>query len=294
MNPPHFSFPHRLLLLVLLGSLGVIGCEAPPKPAGPGSQYARAQDQFKNSNFDGVLDSTESMAAPTASGPFTERARVLRAIIYSARIRSYLELSDAYMAGAKATKNSQTRASYEDVSGDVTNSGARAALDLGQTAHDLLKEGSTPAEFTLDASYPAAEGPEEVTQLDRVRQGIRIATDVQAAAAQASMRKAVDDVLGEALGGDRTKARTALSGGSAKIPAFDFTFFLARQLLNGARALDRKHYNDAQKFKVMAEETEQTANAAKGYLKGKPDKAKEKEIKELLEQLKKERRAMNL
>lgn len=299
MNPPHSCNSFRSSFLyffftVLVGALVASSCQAPKPPAGPSSQYQDAQSAFKSGDYDHVLEATEAMAASSATGPYAERARVLRSIIFSARIRSSLQLTDAYAAAEKSNRNSNVKMRFEQLRQDSATSAAHAALDLGQTVHDLLKSSSPPQEFTLDVPYPSVEGPAEIPQLDRVRQGIWIDPDVQAATAQAARRKAVDDVLSEALGGDRDKARAALSSGSAKISGFDFTLFLAHQLINGARALDRFHDNDPQQFKMIANEAEQTAKLAEGYLKGKHDKPKEEEFKKLMEQLKKEKHTMNM
>jgi hypothetical protein len=296
MNPARFSGSpsQRFLITLLLGMLLTVSCEAPKAPAGPASQYADAQDAFKRGDYDRVLDITDEMAGVSASSAYAERARVLRSIIYSARIRSSLQLADAYAAGEKSTRNSRFKTRFEELRQDAATIAARTALDLGQTVHDLLKAGTQPQEFTLEASYPDVEGPAEIPQLERVKQGAWIEPDEQDAAALAARRKAVDDVLADALGGGRDKARAALAAGSAKIPGLDFTLFLTRQLLYGARALDRKHYNDFQKFKLIADEAEETAGKARDYLKAQPDKTKEKELKKLLDQIKEENRGMNL
>lgn len=297
MNPPHFSnFPLRCLVFPLLvGVFAGAGCRTPVKrPKGAAGQYADAKDLFKRGDFDRALDFMEDTATASPPNPYTERAQVLCTIIYSGRIKSSLELADAYGAGEKAAKNSHFKTQFQVLRQDAVAAGARAALDLGQTVHELSKARSQPKEFTLEAPYPDVEGPAQISQLERVKEGGWIEADAQDAAALAAHRKGMDEALAEALGGDRAKARAALSAGSAQIPGLDFTLCLCRQLLDGARALDRKHYNDVQKFKLIADEADQVAGIAQGYLKQNPDKAKEKELQKLQDQIKTARRSMNL
>ena len=84
-----------------------------------------------------------------------------------------------------------------------------------------------------------------------------------------------------AVGGGRAKARTALAAGAVKIGGVDFALFLGHQLLEGASIFDRQHYNDYQKFKLIANEGDETVQAALALLKENPDKDKEKEVKKL-------------
>jgi hypothetical protein len=113
-----------------------------------------------------------------------------------------------------------------------------------------------------------------------------IEPDHQDAAAIDSLNKGVDDALAEAVSGDRSKARNDLASGSTKISGLDFTLFLLKQLLEGARFFDRRHGNDPVKLRAVCNEAYEAVKAGEGLLKETPDKEKESQLKKLEDQIK--------
>jgi hypothetical protein len=284
MNSPHrHGYSLRLLWpLALAGIVLILSCEPPVKqPVGPARDYADAKDLFKKGNFDRTLEYTEGVASASPPNAYTERARVLRLIIYSGRVKAYKQLTDAYAKGSQAAKNPRFKAEYQRLRSDALDYGTKAALGVGETAHQMLEGAGIGKEVTLEAPYPATEGPQTLPQLERVMEGAWIEPQEQDAASLGARQKGIDDALAEAVGGDRTKARTELTAGPVKIGGVDFALFLGHQLLDAASMFDRKHYNDFQKFKLIADEGDQTVQAALAMLKESPDKDKEKEVKKL-------------
>jgi hypothetical protein len=274
-------------LLILISLFLVASCEPPVKqPVGPARDYIDAKDLFKKGNFDRALSYSEGVAGANPANNYTERARVLRIIIYGGRVKAFKELAEAYGKGAQKNKNPRSRADYERLQNDAFQYAANAGLGLAETAHQMMEGGGIGKEVTLEAPYPDAEGPMTVTQLERVAQGEWIEPADQEAASRDAVRKGIDDELAEAVGGDRAKARTALAAGPVKIPGVDFTLFLGKELLNSAGAFDRKHYRDFQKFKLVAEEADQATQAALAMLKDNPDKDKEKAARKLQSDIK--------
>ncbi len=283
LHNPAVIFPRRrgilpatLALLVL-----IVSC-APPvqQPVGPERDYDDAKDLFKKSNFDRALQYTEGLASASPVTPYTERARVLRIIIFGSRIRAYADLADSYAKGIETTKNPRFKADYERVRNDALQYAASAALGLAEASHQMFATG-LGKEVTLEAPYPDIEGPAVVSQLKPMLEGGWIERADQDGAAQAARQKAIDDELALAIGGDRAKARTALAAGPVKIPGTDFGLFLGQELLKGAGIFDRKHGRDFQKFKLVAGEADEAATAVLNLLKASPDKDKEKAVKKL-------------
>jgi hypothetical protein len=278
-----------LRLLSLMAIIGVVLVSCGPtteKPAVPTNPYDRAKDAFKSGELDKALESTYKLATATPSTDFTERARVLRAVIYTGELKSKLELVAAYNQGVNEEKNPQFKTEYRRLENDNLQAAARAALNVAETAHQIAPEGVIAKELTLEASFPTTEGPIEVKELARVKAGGWLEPDQQESAAADSLRKGIDDALAEVVSGDRAKARNALAGGSTKLDGAAFAIFLSQQLAEGAVVFDRHHGRDALKLKTLCDEGQETLKAAQALLKEKPDKDQEKEIKKLQDKFK--------
>jgi hypothetical protein len=257
-----------------------------PRPTGPAADYQNAKDMFKRGRFDRALEFTDGLASASPATKYTERAQVLRAVIFTGQVESYKELVDAYAKGADNAENTHYKAEYGRLRHDIMQDGMRAALGLAETAHQLLGGGNVSKELTLEAPYPSIEGPLEVADLGRVEQGGWIESDHQDSAAVDSLNKAIDDALAQAVSGDRSKARSALASGSTQISGLDFALFLGNQLLEAARLFDRKHGNDPPKLRTVCNEGNEAIKAAETLLKEAPDKDKEQQVKKLEDQIK--------
>jgi hypothetical protein len=277
----------RFLVPVLLGLVLVLACSAPvPRPTGVAYEFDSAKDMFKRGRFDKALDFTDGPASASPPNAFTERALVLRVAIYSGQIRAYKELADAYRKGADATKNTRFKAEYERQRHDSLQYGSRLALGLGDTAHRLTEGVRISKELTLEAPYPTTEGPQTLPPLAHVIEGGWIEPEEQESVARDAQIKGIDDALAEMVGGDRSKARSALTAGPVKLSGVDFGLYLGKQLLDGASFFDRKHIRDSMKLRTLCGEADEAAKAALALLKESPDKDKEKAAKKLQDDVK--------
>jgi len=289
MYPPNHS-PLRFheVLVVLLATLALtLSCSAPvPRPTGPAADYQDAKDMFKRGRFDRALEFSDGLASAMPVTKFTERAQVLRVVIFTGQVKSYKELVDAYTKGADKTKNPHFKAEYGRLRHDNMQDGMKAALGLAETAHQLLEGGKISKELILEAPYPSIEGPLEVTDLGHVMEGGWIEPDHQESAAIDSINKGIDDALAGAVSGDRSTARNALASGSTKISGLDFALFIGHQLLEGASFFDRRHSQDPLKLRTVCNEVYEAVKAADALLKETPDKDKENQVKKLEDQIK--------
>ena len=283
---PSFGFSRWLIPAITIFLL-TVGC-APPvqRPTGPARDYEDAKDFFKRGRLEKATDITNALAESSPPTAFTDRARVLQAVIYAGQVEAYKELADAYGKGADQTRNSRFKAEYDRLRHDNLQFASRAALGLAETAHQMTLDGTLPKEVTLEAPFPSAEGPGEVKELERVRQGGWIEPDQQESASIDAVRKGVDDVLAGIVSGDRAKARTALSQGSTKIDGVDFAIFLGNGLVDGATIFDRKHGRDSTRLKTVCNEADTVAKAALALLKDNPNAEKEKQVKKLQDRIK--------
>ena len=277
---------HRILVVLLTSLALALSCSAPvQKPVGPAADYQDAKDMFKRNRFDRALDFTDGLASATPATKYTERAQVLRVVIFTGQLESYKELVDAYGKGAEATKNTHFKAEYQRLRQDNMQYGMKAALGLAETAHQLLEGGKVSKELILEAPYPSIEGPLEVADLAHVGEGGWIEPDHQDSAAVDSLNKGIDDALAAAVSGDRAKARTALASGSTNIDGLDFTLFLGNQLEEAASIFDRKHGDDPIKLRAVCNEGFEAVKAVENLLKETPDKDKETQVKKLEDQI---------
>jgi hypothetical protein len=285
-NHSHLHF-HRVPVVLLASLALTLSCSPPvQRPTGPAADYENAKDMFKRGRFDRALEFTDGLASASPATKYTERAQVLRAVIFTGQVESYKELVDAYTKGADATTNAHFKAEYAHLRHDITQDGMRAALGLAETAHQLLNGGKVSKELTLETPYPSTEGPLEVADLEHVRQGSWIEPDHQDSAAVDSLNKAIDDALAEVVSGDRTKARSALASGSTQINGLDFALFLGKQLVVAASMFGRKYGNDPPKLRTVCNEGNEAIKAAETLLKETPDKDKEQQVKKLEDQIK--------
>lgn len=283
-----FSQALRILALIFVAGIILVSCgpTATEKPAAEASPYDRAKDAFKSGQLDKALELTDKLSTATPPLDSTERARVLRAVIYTGELKSAMELEEAYGKGVEKSKNPRFQTEYRRLQHDSLSSAAKAALNVAETAHQLAPEGVMAKELTLDASYPTAEGPQKVTELAHVEEGGWLEPDQQESAAASSLRKGVDDALAEVISGDRSKALKTLTGAPTKLNGAAFAIFLAKQLADGAVVFDRHHGRDPQKLITMCDQGELAVKAALALLKDTPDKDTDKEAKKLQDKFK--------
>jgi hypothetical protein len=266
----------------------MVACSEPgPKLTGPARAYAEAKDAFKKDNFDRAVELTNKLAYSVPPEEFTEQARVLRVVILSGEANAYKGLTDAYEKGAEKAKEAGARSDYRRLRQDNFQMWSKRALELGEAAQQLTTGGTVSKQFTLEAPYPATEGPTALPQqLVRVMKGDAIGPEEEEAAAADSRRKGVDDALAEILGGDRSNARSALTAGPAKVNGVDLALFLASQLLGAEEAFDRKHGDEPTKFMALHARSQEAVKAALVELKESPNADREKEAKKLQDSLK--------
>ena len=277
----------RWLGVIMVGGVVLVSCgPTANQPAAPVSTYDRAKDAFKSGQLDKALELTDKLARTTPPADATERARVLRAVIYTGELKAASGLAEAYGKGAEKSKNPRFQADYLRLHNDALSNAAKAALNLAETTHQIAPDGAIPKELTLEASFPTTEGPPEVKQLAKVVEGGWIEPEDQDAAAADATRKGIDDALGDVLSGDRAKARAALASGSAKLNGTAFAIFLAKELADGAAIFDRHHGRDPQKLITLCDQGDLAVKAAVALLKDTPDKDQDKEVKKLQDKFK--------
>jgi len=278
----------RILVFMSLSLALILSCTPPvQRPTGPAADYDDAKTMFQRSKFDRALEFTDGLSTSNPPTSYTERAQVMRAVIFVGEIKSYKELAEAYEKGADKTKNSHFKGEYSRQRHDNLQLGSKAALGLGEVAHAITAGGLTlPKEVTLELPFPTIEAPVEVKDLLKIIDGGWLEPDQQEAAAVDSLRKGIQDALAEIVKGDRSKARDAVSAGPVKIDGVDFALYLGKELAIGATFYDRKHSRDPQKLRTICDVANETVKSALALLKEKPNSDQDKAIKKLQDDLK--------
>lgn len=273
--------------LAIFVSIFITSCSQPVQHAtGPAGAYSKATGFFEKGDYRQAIDRTDDLAKGSPPSDYTNRARVLRAVIFSGQMDAFAELADAYSKGMDKSQRPQVKSEYNNRRRDTIQMGGQKALHLAEVAHQLTQGGTLPKDLVLDTPYPNIEAPAAVAQLNQVTAGILIGPDDQEAASVDAQRKDIEDALGDALGGDRATARKALKAGPAKLDDVTFAIFLTKQLLNGAGIYDRHHLHDPEKVRTLCGEADDALSAALAALKENPDKQKEKQVKKLQDQIK--------
>ncbi len=286
-DDPSDSGSLRLWTLTLLLTSFLAACSSsssPPK--GPGVDYQQAKAMFKQGNLDRTLNLTDAMAAGNTNSPGSLNARVLRAVIYSGRIDAYRELADTYKKGAQVATKSQSVASYNRRRSNALQYGSEAALNLGEIVMQFTSKPEFPKDLALDASWPSVEGPQVIDAFARIRRGAWVPEDAQDSAAIDAQHKAIADVLAELVGGDRSKARTAMEAGPVKLNGLDFALFLEKQMVEGVELFGPKYLASPGQLKTLCGAADRLVPPIEAMLKENADKAKAAEFKKLQKQIK--------
>ncbi len=282
---PSVSSSPRLWVLTVLLTVFLAACSSTP-PKVPGVDYQQAKVMFRQGNLDRALSLTDPMVSGNVNDPDTFNARVLRAVIFSGRIKAYRELADTYKKGAHAARNPRFIASYNSRRSNDLQYGSQAALNLGEVIMEFTSTPAFPETLTLDAPWPDVEGPEVVSALTKIRQGGWVPEDEQDAAALDAQHKWIDDALVELVGGDRSKARTEMTAGPVKLNGLDFALFLEKHIVDGLAFFGPQYLASPGQLKTLCGVADRLVPPITTMLKAKPDKAKEEEFKKLQNQVK--------
>ena len=285
-DPSDSDSPRLWVLTLLLASFLAACSSSSSPPKGPGVDYEQAQVMFKQGNLDRALSLTDAMAAGDTSSASTRKAMVLRAVIFSGRIDAYRELADTYMKGTEVATKPQSVASYNRRRSNALQYGSEAALNLGEVVMQFTSKQGFPKELTLDAPWPGVDGPQVIDAFARIRRGAWVPEDAQDSAAIDAQHKAIAGTLGEMVGGDPAKARTAMDAGPVKLDGLDFALFLEKQVVEGVRLFGPKYLANPGQSKTLCGVADRLVLSIDGMLKENPDKAKEAQFKKLRKQIK--------
>ncbi|HXJ91667.1 MAG TPA: hypothetical protein VMT20_02155 [Terriglobia bacterium] len=295
VHPNNISSRHRhsnLCCLILFGlALALMaGCSSSgPKLTGPGITYQNAKDYFSrghSANYDHALDALATLSDADPPNDYTDRARVLRAIILSGQFEGYKSLAEAYKKGSDKTTESGLKSEYDELYRDTLRRAGEISLTFAEAAMQLTKGGQIPKSLALDAPYPVTLASVSSATLDKVESGEKIGEDEQSDAALGAPGMGIAKMLSEVVGGDAEAVKSKMNAGAVPLDSAKFGLFLANELASSASLFDKKHIYDPEKYKQLANIAQNAGQAVAATLEVSPDPDTEKHLKELEDQLK--------
>jgi hypothetical protein len=279
----------RLILCGLAFTL-MVGCSSStPTLTGPGVSYQNAKDFFSrghSANYEHALDTLATLSNADPPNEYTDRARVLRAVILSGEFEGYKRLAEAYQKGAEHASDSAVKSDYAGLYRDTMRRAGEISLTFTEAAMQLTKGGQVPKGLTLDAPYPVTLSSVSTASVDKVEKGIKIEQPEQAEAALGAPGIGIAKTLDEVVGGDQDAVKSKMNAGPVPLDSAKFALFLATELANSATLFDKKHIYDPGKYKQLIGIAQDVGQATEAALKDSPDPDTEKHLKELQNQLK--------
>ena len=274
-------FPFLIALAV------VISCSPPvEKPRGAAAIYDNGKETFAKGRYDKALEILDDLNNADPPNAYTDRARILSAIILSGEVNGYKAVTDSYAKGAAKTKDPKDKVEFSRQRTDNILRCSKLALGLGQVTMQLTKGGALPKELVLEAPYPTIEAPVSMPVLNKVRDGLKIGQDDEEQVELDAPRVGVADSLAEALRTDRNKAKAKMNAGPVNLDKGDFALYLTNAVLTAAAMYDPMHGNDPAKFKTLADIASGSMNIAATSLGSDSDPTKAKRLKSVQAQLK--------
>jgi hypothetical protein len=276
-------FPGLALILM-------VGCSSStPKLTGPGMSYQNAKDFFSrghSANYEHALDTLATLSSADPPNEYTDRARVLRAIILSGEFEGYKRLAEAYEKGSDKAREPGVKSEYEGLYRDSSRRAGEISLGFAEAAMRLTKGGQIPKGLTLDAPYPVTLASVSSATLNKVETGEKIGEYEQSEAALGTSGMGIAKALSEVVGADTDTVKSKMNAGPVPLDSAKFGLFLANELASSASLFDKKHIHDPGKYKQLVGLAQDAGQAVEAVLKESPDPDTEKHLKELDEQLK--------
>jgi len=281
------------LAIVVLAAMS--GCSSKPGLSGPGIAYENAKEFFArghSANFDHALDTLESLCNADPPNDYTDRARVLRAVILGGEFEGFKTLSEAYEKGADSAKDSSVRSDYHSAYRDTMRRASEISFGFAETAMQLTKGGQVPKGLTLEAPYPVGLPSGSSPTVEKIETGEKTEPMEQTDAALAAPSMGVVKVLSTVVGGDQDTVKSKMSAGPVALNRAGFALFLGSEIMKGASLYDKKHIDDPGKYKQLTGVAEGLGQAAAAALQESPDPEAEKGLKALQDQTKAAQKAL--
>ena len=265
--------PLRILLVPCL-TLTLISCATGPAPNTPPWFWQAAQDTYRMGDYLKAIDHLEPLIAP--GGEFTERAQPFRLVLTAGLARGYMDLAEAFEAGARMNERAATE--FRRRMNVYRSQANRRAMNFAESFLAFEKAGPG-ASIPIAFPYPSGN-PLPVAELTKAGQGIALSETELATAERRAVERAILMTACTAVGAedDTAKAQQVFSGQNVTVPKETFLLAMAKQLHALSQLYTPAKMNEPDKLKLLNER-------ALEALRSLPETAETKSLVEKIEKM---------
>jgi hypothetical protein len=265
--------PLRILIVPCL-TLTLISCATGPAPNTPPWFWQAAQDTYRMGDYLKAIDHLEPLIAP--GGEFTERAQPFRLVLTAGLARGYMDLAEAFEAGARMNERAATE--FRRRMNVYRSQANRRAMNFAESFLAFEKAGPG-ASIPIAFPYPSGN-PLPVAELTKAGQGIALSETELATAERRAVERAILMTACTAVGAedDTAKAQQVFSGQNVTVPKETFLLAMAKQLHALSQLYTPAKMNEPDKLKLLNER-------ALEALRSLPETAETKSLVEKIEKM---------
>jgi hypothetical protein len=235
------------VLALLAANLILFSCStsSAPQPGTPAFYWAAAKETYNAGDYQKTIEHLGNILS--TQNEFVARAQPWMLVLTSGMSRGYMDLGDAFEAGAKANR-AQTTAFRRQVN-TYRGSASRLALQFAETFGNFQ---SKDEYVTLAFPYPTGS-PTEVVLLTKVANGVLPPAPEIDTAQKRAIERAVLLATCRAAGAqdDPAKAQDLLKTADAKVPRATFVYAMASALFESSQLYTRGKMDDPDKMKIF-------------------------------------------
>jgi hypothetical protein len=233
-------------ILILLSCAG----NNAPQPGTPAFYWAAANQTYAAADYQKTVENLGNILS--SQNDFVARAQPWMLVLTSGMSKGYIDLADAFDAGAK-TNHAQATAFHVQVN-NYRRSASTLAMQFAETFGNF---NSKDDYVTLAFPYPTGS-PTEVTLLTKVANGSMPTAPEVDTAQKRTIERAVLLNTCRAAGApdDPPKAQDLLKAGNAKVPRAAFVAAMAAALFEESQLYRRDKLDDPDKMKIFCTRAE--------------------------------------
>lgn len=204
-------------------------CSSGPQPPAPGSPafiWGAAKQTYKTGDFRKTDENL--MQLVRTESEFAAQARPWAVVMSAGIAQGYMDLAQAYEAGAKANRLNPTP--FRKQVSMLQSLGSASALELAETVH-LLLDKNKEADVTLAFDYPTGS-MSEPANLRKISAGMLMQDSEAEQLLNAMLQRGVVRTVGMVTGNpdDAAKTLELFKSGEPKLPRPTFLFGVAKSL----------------------------------------------------------------
>jgi hypothetical protein len=242
---------------IALATLGLVAagtsCSSGPQPPQPGTPeffWAAAKETYRAGDF---VKTSEHLQRILATGnEFSARARAWDTVISSGLAQGYIELADAWEAGARANRPNPTP--FRKQVSALRSQASASAIQFTEDIHKVMALDKDPA-ILLAFGYPAGAAAPPVG-LKRVAGGILVQDSERDLLESAMLQRGVLLSVCAALGSpdDAAAAQEKLKTGEFRVPRDAFLLAAAKSLSERSELFTGAKLDLPNRLKLLSQE----------------------------------------